>query len=632
MAGRISPQDIDAIKSRANIADVIGDYVQLKSASVGSLKGLCPFHDEKSPSFNVRPAQGFYNCFGCGEGGDVYKFLQKIDSLSFYEAVEKLASRIGYTITYVQGSAPNSDGINRARILEANAAAAAWFQSELSSAEAETGRAFLAGRGFDKAAAELFSIGYAPKGWSGLLDVLKLQGFNEAELIKADLAVAGQRGVYDKFRGRLIWPIRDTSGATIGFGARKLYDDDQGPKYLNSSETQVYHKSQVLYGVDLAKRDIAKRRQVVVVEGYTDVMACHLAGITTAVATCGTAFGDDHIRRINQMFGTSSDGPAEVIFTFDPDAAGQKAAMRAFEDSTKFIASTFVAKGPDGLDPCDLRMAKGDSAVVQMVADRRPIYEFALSQKIAGHDLSSYAGRIAAARAAVGVLVRITDLGARNQYLRQLSEMISIAPAEIEPLVAAELQRKRAADVTAARRGENTFTPAEQMPPEPDDHVEFEEFIVPNGNDPATRFELRTLEALVQVPQAFETELATRVLNGLFGQPSLVMIAHAAAQSMAAFAATNWVATIAANTPPPLHDLLRSLLFAKLPVATEDDLMAYGKQIAAACQEKLLARDKAALIAALANISIETHAEAHSQIQQQLVEIENQRRALKDSL
>ena len=625
MAGRISPQDIDAIKSRANIADVIGVYVQLKSASVGSLKGLCPFHDEKSPSFNVRPAQGFYNCFGCGEGGDVYKFLQKIDSLSFYEAVEKLASRIGYTITYVQGSSPNSDGINRARILEANAAAAKWFQSELSSAEAETGRAFLTGRGFDKAAAELFSIGYAPKGWSGLLDVLKRQGFNEAELIKADLAVAGQRGVYDKFRGRLIWPIRDTSGA------RKLYDDDQGPKYLNSSETPVYHKSQVLYGVDLAKRDIAKKRQVVVVEGYTDVMACHLAGITTAVATCGTAFGDDHIRRINQMFGTASDGPAEVIFTFDPDAAGQKAAMRAFEDSTKFIASTFVAKGPDGLDPCDLRMAKGDSAVVQMVADRRPIYEFALSQKIAGHDLSSYAGRIAAARSAITVLVRIADLGARNQYLRQLSEMVLLAPAEIEPLVAAELQRKRAADVASAMRGENTFTPPEQMPPEPDDQVEFEEFVMPNGNDTATRFELRTLEALVQVPQAFEAELATRILNGLFGQPSLVMIANAAAQSMQNFAANNWVATIAANTPPPLHDLLRSLLFAKLPVATEDDLVEYGKQIAAACQEKLLARDKAALLAALANIEIETNPEAHSQIQQQLVDIENQRRALKEA-
>ncbi|MFM2030435.1 MAG: hypothetical protein RI927_55, partial [Actinomycetota bacterium] len=362
MAGKIRARDIEEVKSRVNIADVVGEYVSLKNASVGSLKGLCPFHDEKSPSFNVRPMQGFYHCFGCGEGGDVYKFVQQMDSISFTEAVEKLAARVGFELSYEEGGASIDQG-QRSRILEANNAAAAFYSSQLMTDDAIPGRDFLKGRGFDKAGAEIFGVGFAPKGWSNLTDHLKTLGFTIEELITAGLATKSDRGAYDKFRGRLIWPIRDTTGQVIGFGARKLFDDDQGPKYLNTSDTLVYHKSAVLYGIDLAKRDISKQQQVVVVEGYTDVMACHLAGITTAVATCGTAFGDDHIRIINRMLSAEKDTPAQVIFTFDPDAAGQKAAMRAFNDSHKFSAQTFVAVGPEGLDPCDLRSQKGDEAV-----------------------------------------------------------------------------------------------------------------------------------------------------------------------------------------------------------------------------------------------------------------------------
>ena len=366
MAGKIKARDIEEVKTRVNIADVIGEYVSLRPASAGSLKGLCPFHDEKSPSFNVRPAQGFYHCFGCGEGGDVYKFIQQLDQLSFTEAVEKLASRIGFELSYEEGGASPETG-QKSRVLEANSAAALFYQEQLMKDAAIPGREFLKGRGFDKAAAEQFGIGFAPKGWNGLFDHLTKKGFTIEELVTAGLVTKSDRGAYDKFRGRLIWPIRDTTSQVIGFGARKLFDDDQGPKYLNTSDTLVYHKSQVLYGIDLAKKDISKQQRVVVVEGYTDVMACHLAGVTTAVATCGTAFGDDHIRIINRMLSADKDIPAEVIFTFDPDAAGQKAAMRAFADSAKFTAQTFVAVGPDGLDPCDLRTAKGDEAVVAMI-------------------------------------------------------------------------------------------------------------------------------------------------------------------------------------------------------------------------------------------------------------------------
>ncbi|NDE89421.1 MAG: DNA primase, partial [Micrococcales bacterium] len=405
--------------------------------------GLCPFHDEKSPSFNVRSDQGFYHCFGCSEGGDVYKFLQKIDNITFYEAVEKCAQKISYQISYEAGG--RDDGLNRARLFAANEAAAKFFASQLATPEAATARDFLTQRNFDKSAAEYFGLGYAPKGWNNLADALKAQGFTEDELVKVDLLVKKDGRSYDKFRGRLIWPIRDSSNSVVGFGARKLYEDDPLAKYVNTSETPVYHKSQVLYGLDLAKKDIVKERQVVVVEGYTDVMACHLAGIKTAVATCGTAFGDEHIRRINQLFGASDLG-SEVVFTFDPDAAGQKAAMRAFESSNKFIASTFVAVGPDGLDPCDLRIQRGDAAVVNMISNRKPIYEFALDQKIAGHDLSAYPGRLSAATAAVPVLARVRDLGAREEYVRVLSSKVQLGADEINRLLSAELTKLRSQD------------------------------------------------------------------------------------------------------------------------------------------------------------------------------------------
>ena len=276
MAGKISARDIEEVKARINIADVIGGYVALKPASAGSLKGLCPFHQEKSPSFNVRPLQGFYHCFGCGAGGDVYKFLQEMESLSFYEAVENLAQKASYTLTYEAGSNAPDQG-QKARIYEANLAASRYFAEQLGTDAATTGRDFLKSRGFDKSAAETFGVGFAPKGWNNLVDHLKTLGFTEDELVLASLASRGERGLYDKFRGRLIWPIRDTSNQVIGFGARKLFDDDQGPKYLNTSETPVYHKSAVLYGIDLAKKEISKTQKVVVVEGYTDVMACHLA-------------------------------------------------------------------------------------------------------------------------------------------------------------------------------------------------------------------------------------------------------------------------------------------------------------------------------------------------------------------
>jgi DNA primase len=431
VAGRIPDSDIARVRELSAVVDVISEHVTLKSAGGGSMKGLCPFHDERSPSFNVTPARGFWHCFGCGEGGDVISFVQKIDHLSFTEAVERLAGRVGYELHYEQGgSAPRAQQGQRARLVEAHKAAADFYAEQLTSAEAVIGRTFLDERGFDAAAAAHFGVGYAPNGWEHLVKHLRGRGFTDEELSVGGLASRGQRGVIDRFRGRLVWPIRDVTGDVVGFGARKLRDDDDGPKYLNTPESPLYKKSQVLYGIDLAKREMAKARQAVVVEGYTDVMACHLAGVTTAVATCGTAFGDEHVRVLRRLLLDSAEYAGEVIFTFDGDSAGQKAALRAFESDQKFVTHTFVAISPDNMDPCELRIAKGDAAVRDLVARRQPLFEFAVRSVLAGFDLEIPEGRVAALDRTMPLVASIKDTSLRDEYARRLAGWVG-APDEL---------------------------------------------------------------------------------------------------------------------------------------------------------------------------------------------------------
>ncbi len=359
MAGRINDEDVKAVRDAVPIDAVVSEYLQLRNAGGGNLKGLCPFHDEKSPSFQVSPSKGLFHCFGCQEGGDTITFVMKIDHLTFSEAVERLAGQAGITLRYEEGGYnPSHQRGERIRLVEAHKLAAEWYAEQLATGpEAETGRVFLAERGFDQAAAVHFGVGYSPQGWDHLTRFLRGKGFSDKELVLSGLAQEGRRGPIDRFRGRLMWPIRDIGGDVVGFGARKLYEADNGPKYLNTPDTAIYKKSQVLYGIDLAKKDIAKSSRAVVVEGYTDVMACHLAGVTTAIATCGTAFGTDHIKILRRLL--MDNGSARVIFTFDGDAAGQKAALRAFEDDQKFAAETYIAIAPDGMDPvtCGSRRA-----------------------------------------------------------------------------------------------------------------------------------------------------------------------------------------------------------------------------------------------------------------------------------
>ncbi|NYH79808.1 DNA primase [Actinopolyspora biskrensis] len=423
MAGRIRESDIAEVRERNRIDDVVGEYVALRRAGGGALKGLCPFHDEKTPSLNVRPNHGTFHCFGCGEGGDVIAFLMKTEHLGFVESVERLADQSGVRLRYEGGEPTNSrEPGTRSRLVEANRLAAEFYAEQLRSNEARQAREFLTARGFDESAATKFGCGFAPSGWDRLTKHLLNKGFELEELYKAGLSREGRRGPIDRFHRRLLWPLKDLGGDVVGFGARRVFDEDPiEAKYVNTPATPIFNKSQVLFGVDLAKREIAKRHQAVVVEGYTDVMAMHLAGVPTAVASCGTAFGDEHLGVLRRLMMDDDTFRGEVIYTFDGDEAGQNAALKAFDGEQQFAAQTYVAITPDGSDPCELRQRKGDGAVRDLVARRRPLFEFAVRSLLDGYDLDSVDGRVAALRRTVPLVARIKDHASRDGYAVQLA-------------------------------------------------------------------------------------------------------------------------------------------------------------------------------------------------------------------
>jgi DNA primase len=622
VAGRIKQSDIEELKSRLNIADIVGDHVSLKNAGVGSLKGLCPFHDERSPSFHVRPGVGYYHCFGCGESGDVFSFVQKTDHLSFTETIERLAERIGFQLHYEEGGKETAEKGSRVRILAANQAAEKYFIEQLASSEAATGRAFLGERGFDKAAAEMFGIGYAPKGWNGLRDHLRSKAFTDEEMVNAGLVSSGDKGVYDRFRGRLIWPIRDVTGQTIGFGARKLYEDDQGPKYLNTSETTVYHKSQVLYGLDLAKRDISKQRQVVVVEGYTDVMAAHLSGITTAIATCGTAFGVDHIKVIRRIMGDDS-GLGSVIFTFDPDAAGQKAALRAFSEEQRFAAQTFVAVAPDGLDPCDLRLNKGEQAVRDLIESRVPMFEFVIRQVVSRYDLDTVEGRVAALREAAPIVSDIRDASLKPGYARELARITGVDVLEAQAAVARGGSRDAAKPSTAQRTASTGASAQDsETPPGASTPIVL-------GNDPATRMEREALMAMLQMPSDVGPELLAHAVQSYVANPSLAIVRDAIGANLEDVSPTSWIERVSSDVPDNVRALVTQLAVAPLPERSEREMATYASAIVMSLIERDLVRKKADLVSRMQRLDPSATDESR-EIQRQLLDLEAQRRRFRD--
>jgi DNA primase len=574
VAGRIKADDIALVKERSSIEDVVREHVTLRPAGPGSLKGLCPFHDEKTPSFNIRPVVGAWHCFGCGEGGDVISFVQKVEHLTFTEAVERLAGKLGMELHYEEGAGPRDRGESlgrRSRLVEAHRVAAEFYLERLldtASSEARVGRDFLRERGFDSDAARRFGVGFAPRGGEELSRHLGAKGFTEEELTLGGLSGRGSRGVYDRFRGRLVWPIRDITGDTVGFGARRLFDDDRiAAKYLNTSETPIYKKSTVLYGLDVAKKAIAGERKAVVVEGYTDVMACHLAGVEGAVATCGTAFGVDHIKVLRRIMRDERDlAPAKVVFTFDGDAAGQKAAMRAFGEDQRWASQSFVAVADGGADPCELRVEKGDDAVRHLVDDAVPMFEFAVRTTIGRFDMSTAEGRVQAMRAAAPIVQSIRDSSMRPEYVRTVAGWIGVEVEQVQ----AEVARagRMAARDAKAEAAAAVARPDADVVPEPSAAEARAALPAPDLRDPVVFAERQLLQTLLQYPTLFEPADFDGIAPEAFTAPAHRAVfdgVRSVGGPQPTLSAQAWADRVAEAAPLSVRGLVAELAVAELP-------------------------------------------------------------------
>jgi DNA primase len=628
VAGRIRDEDIAAVRERSAIDEVVGEYLQLRSAGGGSLKGLCPFHDEKTPSFNVTPARGLFYCFSCSEGGDVIKFVQKIDGLGFLEAVERLAGRAGIELRYEQGGyVPGQEHSQRRRLLDAHRAAAEFYAERLRAPDAEHARKFLSERGFELADGDRFGVGYSPKAWEDLTRHLRGRGFADTELITAGLAVQGQRGPRDRFRGRLMWPIRDLSGDVIAFGARKLDPTDDGPKYLNTPETTLFRKSTVLYGADLAKREIAQRRQAVIVEGYTDVMACHLAGVPTAVATCGTSFGEDHIKVLRRLIMDTDGSAGEVIFTFDGDAAGQRAALRAFGLEEKFVTQTYVTVQPDGLDPCDVRLAHGDAAVRDLIARRVPLFEFAIKGVLGKHNLNTTEGQLAALDEAAPIVAKIKDQGLRTRYAVNLDRWLGLMD---ERFVLTRI-KSHGGDIRPGRRGRE----------QPAGNVNQLAFGIKNNyepqpydlSDPVLRVEREALKLAVQRPALCGPEfdaLGAAAFTAPAHGGTFSLIAGCGGTAAAGGSAREWAARLREQAPNErAQAFVTALAVEPLQAPGEADAK-YADIIIARVGELAVSRELTAVKARLQRMNPLEDQMKFNRLYGDLVTLEARRRALLD--
>lgn len=607
MPGMILKEDIEKVRATADLYDIVSATVSLKPSGTGTYVGLCPFHDEKTPSFSVRPALGVWHCFGCGLGGDVFGYIEHQENVDFRDAVELLADKYHIELRYDQSSAKKEHtGSKRARLLEANEAAQEFFVSQLMTKDALAARKLLDGRNFSQADCQRFGCGYAPQGWDNLVRYLAGKGFTQQEMLDAGLARQGQHGVYDYFRGRVTWPIRDSTGRTLGFGARKLYEDDSiGAKYINTPDTTLYRKNQVLYGIDVAKAAIVKKRQVVIVEGYTDVMAMHLAGVDTAIATCGTAFGAEHAKIVRRLIADDSLGAVQligplkvdgqqlssrIVFTFDGDAAGQKAAIHAFGLDAAFSTQAFVAVADDNLDPCDLRIKRGNEAVRALIANAEPLYDFVIKTAIGRFDTTYATGQMGAVKAVAPLIAQIRDRSLLDLYSRKAVRQIGV-DLDIMQREVRDARRKlnvRDEDAYASKRrfatnaaaaaetrmdqGANPYAnPSARKALEHRDAVEQSYYRI---DDAVFICEQQFMATLIQVPLAVDSTLFASLTLSSFMTPVFRTLFQAIAAAGGLPSADTpqglWMHNLTKAGGPMLESVINELAVMQLPLPPSD--------------------------------------------------------------
>ncbi len=436
---------IDDVRLQADIVQVIQDYVPLKRAGA-SYKGLCPFHAEKTPSFVVHREKGFFNCFGCGVGGDVFKFLELHEKIGFQDAVRQLAQRFGVPIPESAGERASPDEVReREALLKVHEVATAWFQEQLRSPAGARVRRLLADRGLTEATVERLQVGYAPPGRDALRRHLAQRGLDPRLLVRSGLVLERDNGeLLDRFRGRLIFPICRESGSVVAFAGRAL-EADQQPKYLNSPETAIYSKSRTLYGLHLSKAAIRRSGYAVLVEGYFDFAQPFQAGEIPVVASCGTALTSQQAHLLRRF-------TTKVVLSYDPDSAGQGAAARSSE---LLVAEGFqvnVAALPAGQDPDVFVRRNGVAAYAAALKSSRPYLEFLLDRAAQAHDLGNDESRRKFLGEMLGVAARIPDAAARDQFADRLAHKARIT----EEVVRAEIRR--------AAVGRRTSVTSREMP------------------------------------------------------------------------------------------------------------------------------------------------------------------------
>ena len=585
----------------------------------------CFFHrPDKTPSLTIYPEEARFHCFGCGEGGDVYAFVQKVEHVSFVEAVELLADRVGHTISYTGAATTNvqRDRGSRSRLLAANAEAMAFYTAALESPEAQLGRKYLTERNFDGDAARHFGCGFAPSGWDSLTKHLLRKGFEFKELEAAGLSREGRRGPMDRFHRRLLWPIRSSAGEVIGFGARRLFDDDpMEAKYVNTPETLLYKKSSVLFGIDLAKREIAKGHQAVVVEGYTDVMAMHLAGVKTAVASCGTAFGDEHLAMLRRLMMDDNFFRGELIYVFDGDEAGRAAALKAFSGEQQLAGQSFVAVAADGMDPCDLRLASGDGALRDLVARRTPLFEFAIRTTLNDIDLDNAEGRVSALQRCVPIVAQIKDPTLRDEYARQLAGWVGWS--DVAQVISRA--RQEAKNPTAQGRASGRLRGAGQLsskaPPVPR----------PDPKDPTLWPQREALKSALQY-----AALAGPVFDALtvesFTHPGYAAVCtaiEAAGGTAAGISGAEWLDAVRQKAPSPAAaGLISELGVEAIRVDDDEKLPRYIAGVLARLQEVWVGRQIADVKSKLQRMSPVEQGDEYHALFGDLVAMEAYRRSL----
>lgn len=619
--GRIPESDIQAIRERTPIEDIVGEYVHLRPAGADSLKGLSPFKDEKTPSFHVRPNHGYFHCFSTGKGGDVFTFLMEMEHISFPEAVEMCAEHIGYHINYQGGTtgARTEQPGARKRLIEANRAAHRFYREQLESSGAAVARQFLLGRGFSREIIHSFECGYAPEGWDTLTKHLLRWGFNFKELEAAGLSTMGKRGPIDRFRRRLLWPIKDISGNVIGFGARKLFEDDNLGKYMNTPETLLYKKSKVLFGLDRAKKNIAANHQAVVVEGYTDVMAMHAAGVTTAVAACGTAFGDEHLQLIRRLMLDDNYFRGELVYTFDGDEAGKKAAMRAFEGDQKFTGRSFVSVAPNGLDPCDLRLQQGDAALRELIANRVPMFEFVVRSLLEGYNLGTPEGRLQALRRTAPIVAQIKDKPLQDEYARLLAGWVGwLDPSEVLQEVAKASRAPKIESRTRSIRAEIEETGVAQRM-----------LNMPDRRDPRLWAERESLKIALQTPEIADS--FDQLDEEYFTHETYKAIRTAISQAGGCSGkreGVEWITEVQGS----LHDIIAQSVLSELAVEPirhhTDDIEAHARSTFARLQELRVGNRISQVKSTMERMRPSDDVKLYNRLFAELVELEKLRKRL----